>query len=190
MYKMAEERADAPTLPPGDEPDNANTDAHCERVLHDSSLYGSRIFARHATRATVAIVSVQLFNGTLTPSFQPTKPLLLADGTVALAFLVVVTGGIAASVDFYLEYTDGDPNAAATQWFREVDEQDVGLGVISMSQTIRTFQLNDGGNLPAGMYGFSPQFKRLAQFVRVQIRASAGTATAQVTAPFGSAPVS
>lgn len=135
-------------------------------------------------------MSVLLFDSTLNNTFQPTKPLMLADGTLALAFLVVVTGGVSAAVQFYLEYTDGNPNDKNTQWFREVDEQDTGSGVIMMSQTIRTFQLNNGGNLPAGTYGFSPQFKRLAQFSRVQISVAAGAATAKVLAPFGSLPVS
>lgn len=138
----------------------------------------------------MGFVGVQLFNSALSSNFVATKPLMLADGTVALEFLVAVTGGVAAAVQFYMEYTEGDPNDKTTRWFREVDEQDVGSGVISMSQTIRTFQLNNGGNLPAGTYGFSPQFKRLAQFTRVQIRAAVGTATASVVAPFGSIPVS
>jgi hypothetical protein len=138
----------------------------------------------------VAFVSAQLFNGTLTGSFQPSRGLLVANDALVLTFLVVASGGTAANVSFYLEFTDGDPNDRATQWFREVDEQDAGSGVIAMSQAVRAFQLNNGGNLPAGTYGFSTQFTRLAQFARVQIRVAAGAATVQIRAPFGSLPVS
>lgn len=91
---------------------------------------------------------------------------------------------------WYLEFTDGDPNDSATDWFREVDEQDTGAGVVSMAAVLRTFNDNGGTAGLAAGGKFSCQFVRQAQFVHIVMRASVGGANVTITAPFGSLPVS
>lgn len=135
-------------------------------------------------------MGVELFNSTVPAAFTPSRPLQLSNDSLVLFWLITVTGGTAAHIEFYVEYTDGDPNNKTTQWFREVDEQDGGNGAVTMSQVVRTIQLNGGGDLPAGTYPFSVPFIRRAQFARVQLKSTLGVATAQITAPFGTIPVS
>jgi hypothetical protein len=134
-------------------------------------------------------VGLQLFTGTVPAAFAPTKPLQLAGDALSLLWLITTTGMTSAEIEFYLEFTDGNPNDPSADWFREVDEVDSGNGTVAMAAVIRTFQVNGGGNLPAGVYKLSTQFTRRAQFARIQLRIAAGAATATITAPFGSSPV-
>lgn len=94
-------------------------------------------------------------------------------------------------ITWYLEFTDGNPNDSSTEWFREVDEQDAGAGVVTMAEVTREFIDNAGnaaGGLSAGTFRFSCQFVRQAQFVRLQAVSNAAVVVT-VSAPFGSLPV-
>lgn len=130
-----------------------------------------------------------LFRGTVTGSFTPTAWMLVTADQIPLAFHLVTSGGPTGFL-FYPEFTD-DPTAPAGSLLasREVDEQDVGNGVVTMSKVIRTFQENNGGLLQNGTHDLSTQFVRLAPFARLQISLSQGAATALITSSVGSTPI-
>lgn len=130
---------------------------------------------------------IQLFNKPLTGSFVPSGPLGLTADQLTLAFHLVTTGGPTA-VDFYIEFTD-DPTPKVPIWSREVDEQDTGNGAVTMSKVIRTFQEEGGAKLADGTHDLSCQFSRQAPFARLQIRVSAGAASALITSSSGEIPV-
>lgn len=129
----------------------------------------------------------QLFRGNVPDAFAPTAWMLVADARIPLAFNLVTTGGPTA-FNFYPEFTD-DPTATTVIASREVDEQDVGNGVVTMSKVIRTFQENNGALLQNGTHNLSTQFVRMAPFMRLQIQVSVGFAVALITSSFGSAPI-
>lgn len=135
---------------------------------------------------------MQLYKANLSTRFKPTLPLQVAAGTLPLNFLIAVplSTPAPAAVVWYLEFTEGNPNDPTTQWFREVDEQDTGDGVVTMAYVTRTFQLNGGGNLSVGTYAFSAHLKRITPFARLQIAVTAGSASATITSMLGTAPVS
>lgn len=148
------------------------------------------IFVLHLPRGTLDFVPpFQLFRGNVPNAFAPTAWMLVTDARIPLAFNLVTTGGPTA-FNFYPEFTD-DPTAAAAALLasREVDEQDVGNGVVTMSKVIRTFQENNGALLQNGTHNLSTQFVRMAPFMRLQIQTSAGSAVALITSSFGSAPI-
>lgn len=130
-----------------------------------------------------------LFKGTVPATFTPTVWMLVTADQIPLAFHLVTTGG-PTSFQFFPEFTD-DPTvpAASVLASREVDEQDVGNGVVTMSKVIRTFQENNGGLLQNATHDLSTQFVRLAPFVRLQIQANAGFATALITSSVGTKPI-
>lgn len=130
---------------------------------------------------------ISLFNGKLPAAFAPTVWMTVVGDKIPLTFHLVTSGGPTA-VDFYLEFTD-DPTLKVPVASREVDEQDIGNGVVTMSKVIRTFQENNGGTLQNGTHDLSCQFVRLAPFARLQIRASAGTAIAKIDCSAGQVPV-
>ena len=122
-------------------------------------------------------MSITIFKRALTSSFQASGPVTLKSQALTLLWDLNITEiDPGTDIEFYLEYTDGDPNDAATIWFPEVDEQDAGAGVVTMSAVLRTFQANGGGGggIPLGPFRAETLFTRKAQFARVQVRASAG----------------
>jgi hypothetical protein len=136
------------------------------------------------------IVSEQLFKAPLTGTFKPSRYLLLtADEMTLFWTLVTVKGGDPGTVvEWYLEFTD-NPVVKNATWFREVDEQDTGLGVVKMSKAVRTFNENNASTgLQDGTHLLSTQLVRKAPFGRVQARVTAGAATATITTPSGSTP--
>jgi hypothetical protein len=139
-------------------------------------------------------MSLQLFNGALTNAFQPSSPSAVRNDTIVVDFAlaianVVTPPGTAASIEWYFEFTELDPNAAGATWAREVAEEDVGQGDVRMSFVVRRFAAQAAEtDLPPGTYRVSTQFKRAHAFYRVQIRVAAGgadTCSAAVVDPFG-----
>lgn len=135
-----------------------------------------------------------LFNSPLTAAFQASQPGAVRAEHIVLDFTLSIANtvtppGTAASVEWYLEFTETDPNAAGTVWAREVAEEDIGTGDVRMAVVVRRFAttLAETG-LPPGTYKLSTQFKRIHAFYRVQIRTAVGSAdtcTAIVNDPFG-----
>lgn len=132
-------------------------------------------------------MAILLFNKPLTGAFVPTIWLTITAEQLTLAFHLVTSGGPTA-VDFYLEFTD-DPTGPAPVASREVDNQDTGNGAITMSKVIRTFQENGGAKLTDGTHDLERQFPCQPPFARLQIRVSAGAATARITSSSGELPV-
>lgn len=137
-------------------------------------------------------MSVTLLSSTpLTTSFQPSAALLVSGETVVLDFTVVVANTGAAllgRIEWYLEFTSGDPLSSTTRWFREVAEEDAGDGDVKMPKVIRRFTEQGGTNLAVGNHYFNVQFVRKHLFVRVQIRQAATFAdacTARIDSDFG-----
>lgn len=128
-----------------------------------------------------------LFRGVVPVTFAPTVWMTVVGDQIPLAFHLVTSGG-PTSFQFYPEFTD-DPTATPVLASREVDEQDVGNGVVTMSKVIRTFQENNGGNLQNGTHDLSTQFVRLAPFMRLQIQVNAGSAVALITSSVGQVPI-
>lgn len=135
-----------------------------------------------------------LFDGPLTNAFQVSQPGAVRAEHIALDFTLDIanTGtppGTAASIEWYLEFTATDPNAAGATWAREVAEEDVGTGDVRMAVVVRRFAATLAEtSLPPGTYKLSTQFKRIHAFYRVQIRTAVGSAdtcTAIVNDPFG-----
>jgi hypothetical protein len=118
---------------------------------------------------------VQILNAVLSPVFVPSAALLLEGDHLTLDFLFDANG----TVQWYLEFTGGDPNDAATQWYREVSEESAGGGAVAMAPVVRTFTVT------AVSRALSTQFVRKHKLARVQISASIGTPRAMVFAPFG-----
>ena len=124
---------------------------------------------------------IQIFNATVNVGFQVTDPVMLVGESFSFDFLITVT--TAAKIEYFLEFTGADPNDAATQWYREVAEEDVGSGVVNMPVVVRDFQENaTGAVLPVGVHALSNQFTRRHLFARAQIQAASGAATVQVEA--------
>jgi hypothetical protein len=129
---------------------------------------------------------VLLFNGTLGAGFKPSSWLQIAAEEITLAFHLVTSGG-PTTINWFLEFTDdptGTPIAS-----REVDEQDTGNGVVTMSKVLRTFKENGGAALADGVHDLSTQFTRQTPYVRLQIQVTAGVAAAKITSSTGSLPV-
>lgn len=138
--------------------------------------------------ATVDLVGVSLYNDvTLTGGFTASRPLMIEGERVTLQWLIEMGVDPGTELEWYLEFTDSDPNGNTTNWFREVDEQDVGDGTVTMAAVVRTFNDTGGGGLPALLAKYSCQFVRQAQFVRIQARVvgGGGDVAVTVTAPFG-----
>lgn len=132
-------------------------------------------------------MTIQMFNGALTGAFQPSQPIMLTAERFTIDWLLTVAAGAVAVLEWYLEFASDDPNAASTQWFREVAEEDATGGDVNMPKVVRTFEENGGGGLTAATtHGLSTQFVRAHNFVRVQVRLLSGAATtAQILARFG-----
>lgn len=126
-----------------------------------------------------------IFNQDLTGSFVATRSLLITADEVTLFWTLVTAGENPVFVEFYLEFCVGDPTND-TNWFREVDEEDTGDGVVNMAKVIRTFHENGGAGLAAGTHRLSTQFLRNAPMVRLQVRINGGgSATATIVSASG-----
>lgn len=118
---------------------------------------------------------------TLSASYTASRTLLIAGGAMTLDFLLNCSAG-PSTVTFFLEFSEDGIN-----WFAEVAEEDAGKGIVAMPKVVRTFADNNSTAIANNTaFAVSCQFKRRAQFGRVQIAASAGTVLATITAPFGS----
>ena len=118
-----------------------------------------------------------VFSGALGAGFAAGTPFFLyQDNTyVVLDFEAVVT--VAASIEWFLEFTSGNPNDVGAEWYQETAQEDAGGGVVGMPKVLRTLQANGGGTLAAGTHRVSTQFVRKHLYARIQVRQSAGTVT-------------
>ncbi len=123
---------------------------------------------------------IQLFNGPLSSSYRATQWLAISSREITLDFELACSGG-PSTVEYYLEFSN-DPSGPA---YREIAQEDAGGGVVLMPVVVRTFADNNGTNLADGTHFFDTEYVRRHRLVRVQIRATAGTVRAKVTAPFG-----
>jgi len=144
-------------------------------------------------------MALVIFNAPLTNAFQASSPSAVRGDTVVVDFALTVANtisppGTAASIEWYFEFVDSDPNAAGAPWAREVAEEDLGQGDVRMSAVVRRFAANAAAaNLAPGTYRYSTQFKRVHAFYHLQIRVAAGgadTCSAVVRDPFGVALIS
>lgn len=160
-----------------------------EITVYDDTrtLIKSRRFSSLGAPVLRSIAMVTLFKGKVPASFTPTLWFTLTADQIPLTFLLTASGG-PSEFDFYLEFTD-DPTQTPVVASREVDEQDVGLGVVSMSKVIRTFRENGGGLLQNGQHNLSCQFLRIKPFARIQIQAPSGTIVATISTASGDLPV-
>lgn len=143
-------------------------------------------------------MTTKIFDAALTDATLPgptgflaTTPLLMvgSDAHVSLDFLFTIAGG-ATGVVWYLEFTEDDPNAAATVWAREIAEEDGGGGVVDMPVVVRRFRAHGAviADLPNGEHNLSAQFLRKHKYFRVQvgiITGGGGVARMQIFAQFG-----
>ena len=126
---------------------------------------------------------VTVFSQTVSASgsYLPSLPIMLVDNALPLFFDLVASNG-PTTINFYLEYSL-DPTGLTPKWYREVDEQDIGSGVVKQSQVVRTLYLNNSSAaLPDGAYTFAMQFGRRAPFARLQIQIGAGRAQLAIVA--------
>lgn len=127
-------------------------------------------------------MSITLLKKTLTSAFQPSQALVIADRTVTLDFKFTVSNG-PATIEWYLEL--GEDPSPTGDWYREVAQEDPGNGNVAIPIVVRTFALNGGGGLTDGSYLLDAEMVRRHKLARVQIRATAGTVSMQIIAPFG-----
>jgi hypothetical protein len=126
-------------------------------------------------------VGVVLFKKPLTASFVPSDPLLISGNEITLGFEIVVTTA-PAGIEWYLEFSE----SPAGPWYREIAEEDIGLGVVRTPTVVRTFMDNGAATLAIGTHRLDAELRRRRQIARVQLRlAAGGPATATVNAPFG-----
>jgi hypothetical protein len=129
-------------------------------------------------------VSITIFNRTLTGSFVASQSIVVVNNAVSLNFTLTVTNG-PATIEWYLELGSDEATPTNSEWFRELAEEDPGNGAVALPIVVRTFAANGGGGLADGTYRLDAELVRRAKMARVQIRATAGTVQATVTAPFG-----
>ena len=128
--------------------------------------------------------AVKILDQALSTSFEASTPLLVSSERVTVDFLLAITAQ--AGVEWYLEFTDGDPNNANTQWYRELAEEDNGGGLTDIPLVVRAFKAAGGANPGVGTFAASAQFIRTHKFFRIQIRAASGTVTrARIFGQFG-----
>ncbi len=124
-----------------------------------------------------------LFKRALTTAFQPTRAFAIEAGRVVFRFDLTVTGSTPAVVQYYMEFGE-DPDPAGA-WYREIAEEDQGAGAVLQPTIVRTLQGVAGASFAAGVYKLGVQFRRDEQFVRLQIKATAGAVHATIEAPYG-----
>ncbi len=133
----------------------------------------------------------EIFDATLSDDFEPSEPFLLTAGRATLDFELNVTDGDTdddptCKIEWYLEFTSVDPNAAGSKWYREVAEQNLpGPGTTDMPLVVRVFRTALGALLPIGELNVSAQLTRSHDYCRVQIRAATGAARARILSVFG-----
>lgn len=131
---------------------------------------------------------VALINGA---AFTASRPAQIFSERVVLDFTLVIAAA-AGRFEWYPEFTDGNPNAVTTPWFRETAEEDIGNGDVRMPLVIRRFSTNAGdAPLPIGTYYLDAQLVRSHAFYRVQCRLNGvalATCVATIYAPFGKIP--
>lgn len=127
-------------------------------------------------------MNIQLFKGPLTGSFKPSTPFLIVAGEFALDWKIVASSG-PTTLEWYLEF--GPSNQATGPWHQETAEEDNSKGVVLMPAVVRTFANNNSTTLSDGTWYFDTEFKRKAQFARVQMRVSAGAARVELVTPTG-----
>jgi len=140
-----------------------------------------------------------IFSGPLTNAFQASLPFSMSGENTVFDWSIVVANtvtppGTAASLEWYPEFTSGDPNAAATLWYRETAEEDLGNGNVRMPKTVRRFT-EEGSDVPLaeGTHRLDTQFVRRHNFGRLQLRTAVGSAdtcSAAVLCVIGGAPLS
>ena len=126
-----------------------------------------------------------IFNGVLGAVFAPTQPIVMIGERVTMDFDVTVTAND-TKIDWYLEFSEDLSDLLNNPWRREIAEEDVGNGITWMPKVIRT--LTEEGNqngLDIGVHHVSAQMLRSHKFARMQLRASSGSASVRVVAPFG-----
>lgn len=128
-----------------------------------------------------------IFAGAATSAFQASSPIQIVGEKISLDFQFVVTD-VAAQIQFYLEYTAGNPFAPATPWYAEMTEELQDYGVVRTAPTLRQFYLTGGADLAIGTHNFNQEFVRVHQYARIQLRALTGTVRASVTSVFNSIP--
>jgi len=116
-----------------------------------------------------------IFNQPLTAVFAASDPFLVTANYISLDFLYDGDG----TIEWYLEFSDGSPDLATANWFREVTEAVVGSGTVNEDPATRTATVTSTSRQR------SLQFVRHHKLARVQIRATASTPRVQITSVFG-----
>jgi len=123
----------------------------------------------------------------LTANFQASGAALIKNESIVLDFDLSFPGPGTVRVEWYLEFTAGNPFDASTLWYRETAEEDIGNGDVRMPLALRRFSTQGAdADLPAGAYHYNVQLRRIHAFCRVQIRGLG--CTVRVSAPFGEQP--
>lgn len=121
-------------------------------------------------------MAARLFtNQVLTTSFVASKVFAISGERITVDWLAVVTTA-PTEIQWYFEF-----GSDLTNFFREVDEEDLGDGNVDMSKVVRSFKENGGALLAAGTHRLSTQFVRRHQFCRMQARIVAGGGAATIT---------
>jgi hypothetical protein len=131
----------------------------------------------------VAVLTI--FNAALGAAFAPSRPFLLNGDKLVFDFDIVVAAGPDAVIEFFEEFASDNPLDPNTRWYRQTAEEDIGGGVVHMPIVVRDFQKNGTGPLPPGTHRLSVPLVRTHHFCRLQIRITAGFATANIVVPFG-----
>jgi len=125
-------------------------------------------------------MSVTLFNGPLTGSFQPTKAIAIVAQKLTLDCALVTSGG-PTTVQWYVEFAD----TPTGPWFRETTQEDAGKGQVLMPAVVRTFADNNSTNLADGTHNLDVQLPLQQRLARLQLAVGSGVAKVKITAPFG-----
>lgn len=137
-------------------------------------------------------MAVILFNGATLPvapaAYAASAPFLLTGDRITLDFTADISS--AGPLDWYFEFTSGNPYSADTHWFREVAEEDTGGGVTEMPLVVRTLR-GEGSpynNLPTGTTRVSLSFIRTHLIARLRARMRSGAGSLHAIAVFGAMP--
>jgi len=131
-------------------------------------------------------MAATIFSGPLTNVFVPTQPFVIVADCAVLDFQLTIPANT-VQVQWYPEFTSGNPLAASTLWYRETAEEDLGNGDVRMPPSVRRFSTYGAdADLPTGVYRFSVQLIKKHNFCRLQILGN--TASAVISIPFGEIP--
>lgn len=124
-----------------------------------------------------------LYDAPLGGAFTATRSFLMIGEKATVDFLFAQAVG-PATIEWYLEYTSDNPLLPSAVWRREVDEEDVGAGIVHMFDVVRDFT-----GIVGAAVGKSAQCVRAHHFIRVVMRVAAGAVgNVVVTTPFGIQP--